>query len=117
VSGEVPATGSDDAALDEAQPALLRLAADYLLNQRRDTRALDPVAHFHLSNGASIERLNWWANPSPAGWERGLGMMVNYRYELRHIERNHDRYAENGEITAADSIRKLLIPVDVADKR
>jgi malonyl-CoA decarboxylase len=44
-------------------------------------------------------------------------MMVNYRYELRHIERNHDRYAENGEITAADSIRKLLIPVDVADKR
>jgi malonyl-CoA decarboxylase len=112
VHGGVPA--GDDPVLDQAQPALARLAADYLLNQRRDTRALDPVAHFHLTNGASIERLNWWANPSAAGWERGLGMMVNYRYELRHIERNHERYAGSAEITATDAMRKLLVPIEAS---
>jgi malonyl-CoA decarboxylase len=110
ISGEIPAAG--EPAIEQARPVLLRLAADYLLNQRRDTRALDPVAHFHLSNGASVERLNWWANPNPAGWERGLGMMVNYRYELRHIERNHERYADGGEIAASDAVRRLLTPIE-----
>jgi malonyl-CoA decarboxylase len=98
--------------LERAEPVLMRLAAEYLLNHRRGGRALDPVAHFHLSNGASIDRLNWLANPSAAGWERGLGMMVNYHYELRSIERNHDRYLDGGEITASDRVRRLLEPVE-----
>jgi malonyl-CoA decarboxylase len=100
---------SDSPSLERAKPVLLRLAADYLLHQRSDTRALDPVAHFHLANGAAIEQLNWLANPSAAGWERGLGMMVNYRYQLRQIERNHDRYVEGGEIVSSEAIRRLLI--------
>ncbi|MDH3680414.1 MAG: malonyl-CoA decarboxylase [Acidimicrobiia bacterium] len=109
VNGAMPAP--DDPLLERARPILLRLAADYLLNRRRRTWALDPVAHFHLSNGAIIERLNWWANPSAAGWERGLGMMVNYCYRLKHIERNHDGYMGSGEITSTDAVRKLLAPV------
>jgi len=110
VSGPVPAAGN--AEFDRSRPILLRLAADYLLNRQRGLRALDPVAHFHLSNGAGIHQLNWWANPSAAGWERGLGMMVNYRYQLRHIERNHDRYVGQGEIAADDAVRKLLGPAE-----
>lgn len=111
-----PAPAADDPGLLRARPVLLRLAADYLVNHRIGLRALDPVAHFHLSNGASVDQLNWWANPSAAGWERGLGMMVNYRYELRSIERNHDRYAGEGEITSSDAVRKLLDPVDPSER-
>ncbi len=110
VAGPVP--DPDDELLARAQPILMRLAADYLLNRRRGTRALDPVAHFHLTNGAVVERLNWWANPSAAGWERGLGMMVNYRYRLKNIERNHDDYVGAGDIASTDAVRKLLSPVD-----
>lgn len=108
---EGPSPAGDDPLMARARPVLLRLAADYLLNHRRGLRALDPVAHFHLSNGASIDQLNWRANPSVAGWERGLGMMVNYRYRIRSIERNHDRYVGDGEITASDGVRKLADPV------
>ncbi len=68
------------------------------------------MAHFHLSNGARVERLNWMANPSATGWDRGLGLMVNYRYDLRTIEENHERYADEGEITLGDQVRGLLEP-------
>ncbi|MCP3990225.1 MAG: malonyl-CoA decarboxylase [Actinomycetia bacterium] len=110
VAGPVPAT--EQTFLNQAKPILMRLAADYLVNHRLGLRALDPVAHFHLSNGASIDQLNWWANPSAAGWERGLGMMVNYRYELRSIERNHDRYVGDGELSASDGVRRFLDAIE-----
>lgn len=103
-----PPPDADDPALDRVRPALLGLTARYLLEERRGDRALDPVANFHLSNGASVDRLNWAANLTPAGWEGGLGMMVNYRYRLRQIERNHDRYVGEGRIAAADAVRKLV---------
>lgn len=109
VTGPVP--DSDNSMLAAAQPILLRLAADYLLNRRRGGRALDPVAHFHLSNGALVERVNWWANPSAAGWERGLGMMVNYGYRLKSIEKNHDAYVGGGEVASTDAVRKLLVAI------
>lgn len=108
ISGPVPA--ADDPRLAGAQPFLMRLAADYLANQRRGRRSADPVAHFHLTNGAVIDRLNWAANPNAAGWERGLGIMVNYRYRPRHIERNHDRYTGEGTIATSDEVRRLLVP-------
>ena len=107
VAGPLPPAGDPFTA--RAEPVLLRLGAHYLVNERRGAgTATDPVAHFHLSNGARVERLNWWANPSTAGWERGLTMMVNYRYDLRHIERNHDRYAIGGDITMSDAVRRLV---------
>lgn len=108
VSGPLPE--ADDPLLERFASALLGLVARYLLEEQPAgrTRALDPVAHFHLSNGARVEHINWQANHTPAGWDRGLGMMVNYRYSLRDIERNHDHYAETGEIAATDAVRKLL---------
>ena len=96
------------AVVEPLEPVLTRLVARYLLDERRGQRALDPVAHFHLSNGARVERLNWMANPTTAGWERGLGLMVNYRYDLRQIERNHDAYVTDGSIEATDEVRRLL---------
>ncbi len=87
--------------------AFLALAARYLGEEQRKGRALDPVAHFHLSNGARVERLHWWANPVDTGWDRSVGMMVNYYYELRSIESNRDRYVQGGVIAVSEEIKKL----------
>jgi len=83
------------------QEPLLRLCAYYLLHAKRDEEPLDPVARFHLGNGARMERLNWLADASPPGMERSAGIMVNYVYELDDIERNHEAYANRHEIVCA----------------
>ncbi|MGH1489224.1 MAG: malonyl-CoA decarboxylase domain-containing protein [Acidimicrobiales bacterium] len=93
--------------LARLKPVLMRLAAIYLTETKRGDRAADPVAHFHLSNGARVEHLNWMGNPSAVGWERGLSMMVNYRYDLKTIEANHDAYTNSSQIAASDELRKL----------
>jgi malonyl-CoA decarboxylase len=100
---DIPDTPTDG--LDSR--SFLGFAARYLTTEKRTGRALDPVAHFHLSNGARVEQLHWWANPTSAGWDRGVGMMVNYYYELNSIEENRDRYVQEGRIATSDSIRKL----------
>lgn len=105
---DCPAIPERPEPMEEHRAALTALAAQYLAREKRKSRAADPVAHFHLSNGARIEHLNWWANPVGSGWERSLGMMVNYYYRLRSIEENHDRYVGRGEIPLSDEIAKLL---------
>lgn len=87
---------------------LKHLCARYLLEERRGERALDPVAHFHLSNGARIERLNWLGDPSSQGLSASLGMMVNYRYVLPNVDKNHEAYSSKGTISATTAVRKLL---------
>lgn len=104
-----PCPPATDSNLEACRPVLLRLAAQYLLNERRDSsRSLDSVAHFHLTNGAKLQRINWMANPTEVGWERGLGFMVNYLYELKHIESNHDQYVQHVRVNAHDSVSRLL---------
>ncbi len=107
IAGPMPEV--NDPTLIAAREPLTRLAADYVVNERRadGRRALDAVTHFHLSNGARAERLNWLANPTQTGWERGLAMMINYRYQLRWIERNHDRYSEDGVVAASAELTRL----------
>ena len=92
------------------QPILLHLVAGYLLYQRRDgaNAALDPVAHFHLSNGAQVARINWLADTSERGLSQSAGMMVNYLYALDQIEDNHEAYVSGGEIPASSAVRNLL---------
>lgn len=70
----------------------LRLAAHYL-QQLRGGDPLDPVARFHLGNGARIERLNWAADPSDKGLEQSCGLMVNYLYEPDQLDENRARLA------------------------
>ncbi|MGH7094445.1 MAG: malonyl-CoA decarboxylase, partial [Stellaceae bacterium] len=87
---------------------LIRLCARYLVHeQSRPGRALDPVAHFHLSNGARIEQLNWLGDVSEKGLQQSTGIMVNYRYQLGDIEANHEAYRGSGKVAVASSIAGL----------
>ena len=103
-----PATS---APIDHAEDTLVGLAARYLVLEGQN-RALDPVAHFHLSNGSWVERVNWWANPGFSGWDRSLALMANYRYRLESIEENHDSYGSSGQISTSSAVDRLL-----ADRR
>jgi malonyl-CoA decarboxylase len=88
--------------------ALLQLGAHYLLGaRRRDGRALDPVANFHLTNGARVERLDWLADTSPAGVEQSLSLMVNYLYRLEEIDANHEAYVGERKIVASSAVEQL----------
>ena len=87
---------------------LLRLSARYLLHARTTTgRALDPVAHFHLSNGARVEQLDWLGDRSPKGLQQSAGIMVNYLYRLGDIEANHEAYRDEGRVAASSAVRGL----------
>ncbi len=88
---------------------LLRLCACFLAKEKRaGGSAFDRVAHFHLSNGARIERLNWLANTSPQGIAQSAGLMVNYLYKLSDIAANHEAYRGEGKVTSSSAIRSLL---------
>jgi malonyl-CoA decarboxylase len=88
---------------------LLRLGVRYLLQARAPSgRARDPVAHFHLSNGARVEQLNWLGDVSEKGLQQSAGMMVNYLYRLGDIEANHEAYRDEGRVAAASAVRNLL---------
>jgi len=88
---------------------LMRLVARYLVEEKRqDGRARDPVAHFHLSNGARVERLNWLADTSAKGLRQSMGVMVNYQYRQSDIEANHEAYVGEGRVTAASAVSSLL---------
>jgi malonyl-CoA decarboxylase len=87
---------------------LLRLGARYLLQAHAASgRALDPVAHFHLSNGARVERLDWLGDVSDKGLQQSAGLMVNYLYRLDHIEANHEGYRGEGRVAASSAVRSL----------
>ena len=90
-----------------AEPALARLCARYLLNEGSGRRAADPVAHFHLSNGARIERLNPEADISEKGLKESAGIMVNYLYDPGRIEQYHEDYAGEGKRNASTAVRRL----------
>jgi malonyl-CoA decarboxylase len=98
----------DEALSNALAPALLRLAARYLLTAREADEPLDRVARLHLSNGARIERLNWLADISPNGLKQSYGIMVNYRYRPADIEKNHEAYRGSGTIAATSAVRGLL---------
>ncbi|MTJ84149.1 MAG: malonyl-CoA decarboxylase [Telmatospirillum sp.] len=90
------------------KPVLSRLCAHYLGEKRADgRRARDPVAHFHLSNGARMERLNWLADTSDKGIAQSAGMMINYLYKLSEIDSNHEAYSGQGKVAMSSSLRSL----------
>ncbi|XP_062608840.1 malonyl-CoA decarboxylase, mitochondrial-like isoform X1 [Saccostrea cucullata] len=87
---------------------LLRLCGRYLFIEKRRGFALNPVANFHLGNGAVLWRLNWKADMSMRGINQSCGMMVNYRYYLENTEENSQKYLENQTITASQGFLKLV---------
>ena len=84
-------------------------AFNYLLRAKKGKYPLDPVARFHLGNGASIHQLNEGADLSEKGISQSRGTMVNYLYDLNHIEENHEAYATEGGIEYSDKLKSLLV--------
>ncbi len=100
----------DEGIANTLKGPLTRLAAHYLAEQKGSdqNRALDPVAHFHLSNGAIIERLNWLGDHSDNGFTQSAGLMVNYLYDLSRIDDNHEAYTGAGRVTVSTDIKAHL---------
>lgn len=103
-----PGWAAEPAVAKALEPVLARLGAVYLLNEGRGKRAADPVAHFHLSNGARVERLNMLGDTSAKGLKESCGMMVNYLYDPARIEQYHEDYAGAGRRNASSSVRRLM---------
>ena len=121
IAGPAPETGAqalaailgyrgwwrDTAMLKAVEPVMIRLCARYLLLEGGGKRAPDSVAHFHLSNGARVERINMLADTSDKGLRESAGLMVNYLYDPAHIEENHEAYAGEGRRNASTTVRRL----------
>lgn len=84
--------------------------ADYyfLRAKRADGALVDPVARFHLGNGARLESVNWLADVSTTGLTQAAGLIVNYLYDLQHIESNHEAFVNQGEVAASDGVKAWL---------
>jgi len=100
---------NDPEKTQRVKKALEPVAAYYFLKSRRpDGKVVDPVARFHLGNGARLERLDWMGDMSPKGLGESCGLMVNYLYDLNEIEKNHESFANAGTIAASSAVKKLL---------
>lgn len=95
--------------LDEAgQTRLRQLAAHYLLEVRdKRDRPRDPVARFHLNNGALVHEIHAQGDLSPRGLKQSCGAMVNYLYDIDQVETHHENYATQGKIAATRTMRQL----------
>ena len=98
----------DPAVAGALQGPLRRLAARYLLARRDNGAPIDPVARFHLKNGARLERINWLGDVSAKGLRQAAGIMVNYCYDLDDIEANHEAYMQAGRIVLGNDAQRLL---------
>ena len=86
---------------------LMRLCAGYLLHVRRRRLAFDPVANFHLRNGASVWRLNWAADLSCNGLTASFGIMVNYQYVLEDVHTNNQMYLMDGSVPSSTQVQQM----------
>jgi malonyl-CoA decarboxylase len=103
-------TAVSDAARDE----IMQLCAYYLLRAKRGHAPLDPVARFHLANGARLARLNWGGDVSSAGIASSLGITANYVYRMGDVEENHEAYAKDFKVMASFSLERLAREVKTA---
>ena len=100
---------TDKAKCETVRKALIPAAAAYFLRAKNERgRPLDPVARFHLGNGARLERLNFLGDVSGKGLAQSRGLMVNYLYDLSAIEKNHETYANLGTVAASSAVSREL---------
>lgn len=100
--------------LDDSQ-WLRRLAAKYLVEAKTNTMMpFDPVARFHLNNGALIEDVHADADLSDKGLSQSAGVMVNYLYDLKKIDKNHEAYASDQKVVVSNRIKGLLSETDTS---
>jgi len=93
----------------EHEEAIRKLVLNYLLLAKKGKYPLDPVARFHLGNGAQVHQIHGSADLSDKGLSQSYGTMVNYLYDLRYIERNHEHYVTEGNIEFNDKLKALLL--------
>lgn len=106
LAASAEAKGFDNAKL--LKDVLLRLGARYVAGAGLDRGPRDPVARFHLGNGARVERVNWMADMSAKGLRESYGLMVNYRYDLETIEANHEAFANRRPIATSEAVAELI---------
>ena len=98
------------AAHGKLRAEIVGLCARYLMSTEPGIGAADPVARFHLANGARLERLNWMSDTSAMGLQRSWGLTVNYVYRLGEVERNHEAYANQHRVAASRAFKQLVRP-------
>ena len=100
---------SDEKVSDAMREPMQRVLAKYIVKEKRENgNAANPVAQFHLSNGAIFERINWLGDLSERGISQSFGMMINYLYDLSVIDKNHEQYIEHGDIAQSKQIQKYI---------
>lgn len=98
-----------ETASDDERDALCSAASRYFVKARTGKgKAVDPVARFHLGNGARLQQLNWAGDLSRQGRKSSFGIMVNYLYDLGRIDENAMAYEDQGEVAASNSVKKLM---------
>ena len=104
-----PAWAGEPTRSEALRKGVENLAAEYFLHAKAPNgRPRDPVARFHLGNGARLERINYLGDLSPKALRDGAGLMVNYLYDLGEIEANHEAYANKKEVAASTAVRRML---------
>jgi malonyl-CoA decarboxylase len=93
---------------EELERDLAPLCAYYLLRAKHGKEPRDPVARFHLRNGARLERINWLGDTSPMGLRRSAGLMANYVYRLSEVERNHELYTREYKVAASTEVQAMV---------
>lgn len=95
-------------ALEAARAFLVKAAADYLSGGGDPKAVRDPVAKFHLGNGARLERINWAGDTSDNGWKQAYGLMVNYLYDLDNLDRNKRAFRQQEATAASREVARLV---------
>jgi len=98
----------DPEKVKKLKPHLTKACAIYLLKAKRYDKPINAVARFHFGNGAKLYQINFMGNTSEYGITKSFGLMVNYLYELKSIEANHEAYVKDGELAVSKSVKKLL---------
>ena len=109
LKNQVNALSFNKEATEEHSHLIKQVVFNYLLQAKKGKYPADPVARFHLGNGAYVYQLHTGADFSHKGLSQSRGAMVNYMYDLRYIEINHERYATDGDIEFNDKLKSLLL--------
>ena len=89
--------------------AIIKLVSHYIINEKNEKGLpINDVSRFHLGNGAIVDDIIINANISEVGFKRSYGIMVNYLYELKNIEKNHEDYVNNKKVILSDKLKKYL---------
>ena len=98
-----------DSRIIKNKEAIIKLVAHYIVNEKNQQGLpINEVSRFHLGNGAIVDDIIINANISETGFKRSFGVMVNYLYELKNIEKNHEDYMHNNKTTVSNKVKKYL---------